>query len=61
MRQLDAGWMCAFGVFRLGLGINAGGGYMASTYERGSLYLFSLALSLNEVGIFVRVPFPSLE
>ena len=47
MGQLDAGWMWAFGAFRLGLGVNAGGGYMAHETDRGSLYLFSLDLSLG--------------
>jgi hypothetical protein len=47
MGQLDAGWMWAFGRFRLGLGANAGGGYLSHATDRGSLYLFSVDLTLG--------------
>ncbi|MFH2006159.1 MAG: hypothetical protein ABI333_06200 [bacterium] len=47
MGQIDAGWMWAFGKFRLGVGLNAGGGYLAHATDRGSLYLFSLDVSLG--------------
>jgi hypothetical protein len=47
MGEIDAGWMWAFGVFRLGLGVNAGGGYFAYEGAQGSLYLFSLDLSVG--------------
>jgi hypothetical protein len=45
--QFDAGWMWAFRKFRIGLGLNAGGGYYAHDTARGSLYLFSLDVSLG--------------
>lgn len=47
MGQIDAGYTWAFGAFRLGLGLNAGGGYMAYRDTRGSLYLFSLDVSVG--------------
>lgn len=47
MGEMDAGWMWAFGAFRLGVGVNAGGGYYAYEGWKGSLYLFSLDLSLG--------------
>lgn len=47
MGQIDAGYTWAFGAFRLGLGVNAGGGYMAYRDTRGSLYLFSLDVSVG--------------
>jgi hypothetical protein len=47
MGQIDAGYMWAFGAFRIGLGVNAGGGYMAYRDSRGSLYLFSLDVSVG--------------
>lgn len=47
MGEIDAGWMWALGAFRLGLGVNAGGGYFAYEGTQGSLYLFSLDLSLG--------------
>jgi len=47
MGEIDAGWTWAFGAFRLGLGIVAGGGYYAWTGGEGSLYLFSVDLSVG--------------
>jgi len=47
MGQIDTGYTWAFGAFRLGLGVNAGGGYMAYRDTRGSLYLFSLDVSVG--------------
>jgi hypothetical protein len=47
MGEMDAGWLWAFGVFRLGLGVNAGGGYYAYEGMKGSLYLFSVDLSVG--------------
>jgi hypothetical protein len=47
MGQVDAGYTWAFGAFRVGLGLNAGGGYMAYRESRGSLYLFSLDVSIG--------------
>ncbi len=47
MGQMDAGYTWAFGAFRIGLGLNAGGGYMAYRETRGSLYLFSLDVSIG--------------
>jgi hypothetical protein len=57
MGQIDAGYTWAFGAFRLGLGVNAGGGYMAYRDTRGSLYLFSLDVSIGfAMGRFKSVP-----
>ncbi len=47
MGQIDAGYTWAFSTFRIGLGVNAGGGYMAYQDTRGSLYLFSLDVSVG--------------
>jgi len=47
MGQMDAGYTWAFRAFRLGLGLNAGGGYIAYGDTRGSLYLFSLDISVG--------------
>jgi hypothetical protein len=55
MGQIDAGWLWAFRKFRLGLGINAGGGYVSHDEDRGSLYLFSLDLSVGfAIGRFAQ-------
>ncbi len=47
MGEIDAGWTWAFSAFRLGLGIVAGGGYYAWAGGEGSLYLFSVDLSVG--------------
>jgi hypothetical protein len=56
MGQIDAGYMWSFGAFRLGLGVNAGGGYMAHGDTRGSLYLFSLDVSVGFAAGRFRAP-----
>jgi len=57
MGQIDAGYTWAFGAFRIGLGVNAGGGYMAYRDTRGSLYLFSLDVSIGfAMGRFKSAP-----
>lgn len=57
MGQVDAGYTWAFGAFRIGLGFNAGGGYMAYRDTRGSLYLFSLDISFGfAIGRFKSPP-----
>jgi hypothetical protein len=47
MGQVDGGWTWAWGAFRLGLGLVAGGGYFAHLDGEGSLYLFSVDLSVG--------------
>ncbi len=47
MGEVDAGYGWAIGPLRLGIGLSAGGGYMAYGDRRGSLYLFSLDLSIG--------------
>jgi hypothetical protein len=47
MGQIDAGWTWALGHLRLGLGLVAGGGYFAHRGGEGSLYLFSVDLSVG--------------
>ncbi len=57
MGQVDTGYTWAFGAFRIGLGVNAGGGYVAYRDTRGSLYLFSLDVSIGfAMGRFKSVP-----